>query len=346
MQSWTPASALTGGYNVNLYSLDDGTTENCLGLTAGGDFVHIQRFSAVAGADSISKVMSAFGCTITPPNSPAPGTGINVYVWEDPNDDGNPADGVLISSAAGVITNADNDVLDPFPVPPAAVVGVFHVGVRVPQIAGEFPGPMDTTTQFGAGVAWVTGNGAANTYTGAPVTGTIGLFDVTTIGFPCTWLLRAEGGSPGTVYCTAKVNSLGCTPSIGSVGVPSATLGSGFSVTCINVRNQKSGLLFYKCNGSQNAQAFQGGTLCVGPSGIKRAPVQSSGGAPLPANDCSGSYSTDMNAFAFSAGPPVPDPLLQVNGTLVHCQQWGRDPGFPAPNNTTLSDAVEYTVGP
>ena len=30
------------------------------------------------------------------------------------------------------------------------------------------------------------------------------------------------------VYCTAKVNSLGCTPTIGSTGVPSATATSGF----------------------------------------------------------------------------------------------------------------------
>jgi len=146
------------------------------------------------------------------------------------------------------------------------------------------------------------------------------------------------------VYCTAKVNSLGCLPSIGFSGASSAAAFSGFTIKAGLVRNQKSGLLFYGTTG-QAATPFQNGTLCVN-SPIKRTGASSSGGNALPANDCSGAYSIDMNAFAHSAGPPVPLPALLVPGTVVDCQWWGRDPGFPAPNNTTLSNGLEYTVCP
>jgi hypothetical protein len=146
-----------------------------------------------------------------------------------------------------------------------------------------------------------------------------------------------------TVYCTAKVNSLGCTPTIGFTGTPSATAGSGFTVDGSNVRNQKAGLLFYGMNG-QNNTPFQGGTLCVA-TPIKRTPAVNSGGTPAPTNDCTGVYSIDMNAFAVGALGGTPDPSLTVPGTVVDCQYWGRDPGFPAPNNTTLTDGLEYVVG-
>jgi len=145
-------------------------------------------------------------------------------------------------------------------------------------------------------------------------------------------------------YCTAKVNSLGCTPAIGFSGASSAAALSGFIISASSVRNQKSGLLLYGFNG-QSALPFQGGILCVNPP-IRHTGVVSSGGNSLPANDCSGVYSIDMNAFAHQPGPPIPPLQLLMAGTVVDCQWWGRDQGFPAPNNTTLSNGLEYVICP
>jgi hypothetical protein len=146
------------------------------------------------------------------------------------------------------------------------------------------------------------------------------------------------------VYCSAKVNGLGCTPSIGSIGNSSAAATSGFSVLGSNVRNSKNGLLFYGVNG-RAAAPFQGGTLCV-KAPIKRAPGTNSGGTPPPANNCSGVFALDMNAFAAGMLGGNPLAALSVVGTTVNCQWWGRDPGFAAPNNTTLTDGLEYVVCP
>jgi hypothetical protein len=145
-----------------------------------------------------------------------------------------------------------------------------------------------------------------------------------------------------TVYCTAKTNSLSCVPTIAFTGSSSASSSSGFVISASNVINNKSGLAFYSISGAA-ATPFQGGTLCMS-APIKRTPGVNSGGN-LPPNDCSGVFSIDMNTFAVGGLGGSPLFELQVPGTQVNAQFWGRDPGFAAPNNTTLSDALDFTIG-
>jgi hypothetical protein len=144
-------------------------------------------------------------------------------------------------------------------------------------------------------------------------------------------------------YCTAKLNSLGCMPTIGSSGTPSATAASGFAVNATNMINNKSCLMFYGTTG-QSSGAFQGGILCV-KAPVKRTPGTTTGGNPPP-NDCSGAPSIDMTAFAVGALGGTPLSALTVPGTVVTCQWWGRDPGFAAPINTQLTNGLQYTICP
>ena len=152
-----------------------------------------------------------------------------------------------------------------------------------------------------------------------------------------------DGLNPPLSYCVAKANSLGCTPAISFTGASSASASSGFVVRATNMRNKKPGLLLYSVAG-RAAVPFSGGVQCL-MTPIRRSSSLNSGGSPN-GNDCTGVFSIDLNAFAAGSLGGNPLPALSVVGTGVTCQFWGRDPGFAAPNNTTLSNALEYLVQP
>jgi hypothetical protein len=143
--------------------------------------------------------------------------------------------------------------------------------------------------------------------------------------------------NPSTnAYCTAKVNSLGCTPTLGASGSPSASGGAGsFAVVAGNLLNQKAGLVFYGY--LPLAGPFQGGFKCVAAPTV-RTPLQGTGGASS-GSSCTGSLAYDMGARIASGV----DPQL-VCGAIVYVQCWSRDPADPF--TTSLTGGLRFAIGP
>jgi hypothetical protein len=138
-------------------------------------------------------------------------------------------------------------------------------------------------------------------------------------------------------FCTAKMSSLACIPTMDSTGTPSTSSTSPFDLRAIAVLNNRPGMLLYSTSG-QTLLPFQGGYLClVAP--LERTSVQNSGGTPPPTWDCSGVFHYDFNALIQSGF----DSAL-VAGQTVWTQYWYRDAGLPPPYQIGLSDALEFTI--
>jgi hypothetical protein len=137
-------------------------------------------------------------------------------------------------------------------------------------------------------------------------------------------------------YCTAKPGLACGTPSISGIGAPSASATQGFYVLAGPAQQHRAGVLLYT-NGGRNNQPFQGGTLCVSTTGLRRGPPSDSGGFAA----CDGEFSIDMNAFAAGLAGGHPAAFLSVPGTVVNAQWWGRD---SIATGSFLSDAIEYLI--
>jgi hypothetical protein len=326
--------ASAGAFASNQYAHDDGAPNSGLSYGIATDFCWFHSFTTFGPADSITKVQ-----VMWEPGSIPPGTPVTVCVWEDPNDDGDPSDAILVSQQASTVPSVATYAYTTYPVAPALVHNRFFVGAFV-------------TTDGSFGTIGLIDFNTPLTHIAYFATDAPGFFDpallstsfynhIETIGtmFHGVFMLRAEGaGTPPVTYCTAKTNSAGCTPQIGYFGTPSVSAATGFHVYATGVVNRAPGLLIYGTSGRATIP-FGGGWLCMN-SPIRRTQLQNSGGNPVGV-DCSGTYHLDFGAWIATGT----DPGL-IAGTTVEAQYYSRDNGFAVPNNIGLTNALEFTLVP
>jgi hypothetical protein len=93
------SSSYTGRFNPSTYSYDNGIAPFRLGTNSGPlEVLWLHRYDAAGGEDAITSVSLAWG------TNPA-GTAARLYIFKDPNNDGNPADRVLLATQDITVLN-------------------------------------------------------------------------------------------------------------------------------------------------------------------------------------------------------------------------------------------------
>jgi hypothetical protein len=315
---------------------------------------------------SITSIETSFGTPLFPggyiPQGP-----VTVAVYEDPNDDGNPSDGVLLTSTTATVSpgSIDTDVFQTITLPSAvSATGVFFVLAVVNHNAGEFPGPLDQSSG-GGGVcgagpgSWVAGD-------------TTGTFNYTvlsanndppqtmaSVGLPGNWLLRVNcgpSGPTGTAYCFGDGSGgaacpcgnngaagNGCAHSLNPAGANLAGSGTA-SVSSDSVVLTGSGMpptttcLYFQGTSAVDV-VFGDGKRCVGGSIVRLGTKTNVGGtSQFPA---AGDPSITVRAATYSPPQPI------AAGDIRSYQCWYRNAAaFCTPATFNLTNGYAITWGP
>jgi N-acetylneuraminic acid mutarotase len=190
-----------------VYMIDDGTAEDAVGLTNGGDIICLNTFAVIPGSETIAHIIIAWGTPVFPDPS-LNGLPYTVALWSDPNGDGSPTDAVLLTTASGVVANQGTDTfIDTAITPTTITTANFFVGFVITHVTGQFPAAFDETPPTFSNTSWVAGS---NTAGGGNIMNLndndIPVSTIESNGLVGNWLIRADtgGGVSPTPTATAS----------------------------------------------------------------------------------------------------------------------------------------------
>jgi hypothetical protein len=164
------------------YSIDDGSSEQSIGLTAGGNLLCLNAF-ATGSNNIINSIDIAWG-TPAFPDPTLIGLPYTVALWSDPNGDGSPTDAVLLTTQTGVITSQGSDTFLVSLITPTTVTTThFFAGFVINHLAGQFPASQDIDNPVFNG-SWVSIGGNINNLSDAVT--------IASLGLPGNWMIRAD----------------------------------------------------------------------------------------------------------------------------------------------------------
>lgn len=132
---------------IDEYRHDDGVKELGIGVQSGGSnsFAWLNRFVVLPANATVTAIRIAFGGSALQTNI-ANGQSLTVYLWADPNQDGDPADATVIASAPGVVAGSGSNAFSTYALTPAVTLAAgqtFFAGAIVHYSGQVLVGSLD-----------------------------------------------------------------------------------------------------------------------------------------------------------------------------------------------------------
>ena len=189
-----PAAAITQ------YLLDDGDPETAFGMSLNNDLLWLNVFEALPGAETVVSIELMWSHSGFTNGAGGPAT---VLLYDDPNDDGDPTDGVLLTSVLTTMEQKGTETLVSVPIPATVVSGFFMVAALVTDAPNGllFPAAMDISAPQGRSYIGFGVDLDPSTLAGVNAVGTVGnpstdanfVLRATAVPEPSTALLTLGG---------------------------------------------------------------------------------------------------------------------------------------------------------
>ena len=176
------------------YMIDDGSAEDAIGLTGGGDVIALNEFAVVPGNETITSVSIAWG-TAAFPDPSLNGLSYTAVIWSDPNGDGNPSDAAVLATAPGTVTNAGTDTFVSSTFNTTVTTANFFVGFLITHGDGQFPAAFDETPPTLSNRSYIAGGASGTGDINNLNNNDLAVAPIESFGLIGNWLIRADAGN-------------------------------------------------------------------------------------------------------------------------------------------------------
>jgi hypothetical protein len=188
------------------YRLDDGTGESTISLNNTPDYaiICLNRFDVIAGLEILTAIDIVSGNPANPGGSGiVGGEAITVLVYDDPNNDGDPNDGVLVASVPGNISLPNVNNFQRYNLTTPVNLGIpgdrFFIGITGSFSTFKGIASRDTTSASNQmswiGVAIPSANANISNLSSYNAFGPLAIID--TFSLPGNWMIRGIAGPSG-----------------------------------------------------------------------------------------------------------------------------------------------------